>query len=79
MKKTAEHTLFDIPSEPTQPPMRRDKIIWTAAAIGHCVGTSPDFVRHTLTKLPGSPVKQIGGRYCAIEKDLINFFRSYRN
>lgn len=51
------------------------RIIWTAQAIGQRIGTSADFVRDRLAKEPGSPVKQIGGRYCAIEQDLIAFFR----
>ncbi|HEV7415051.1 MAG TPA: hypothetical protein VGN98_02770 [Tianweitania sediminis] len=52
------------------------RIIWTAGAIARRIGTSPDFVRDRLAKEPGSPVRQIGGRYCAIEQDLIAFFRT---
>jgi len=56
--------------------LSKSGIIWTASAIGQRVGVSADFVRNTLAKLPGSPVKQIGTRYCAVEADLIAFFRS---
>lgn len=55
---------------------RRDKIIWTASGIARRIGTSADFVRDKLAKEPGTPVKVIGGRYCAIEADLIAFFRA---
>lgn len=52
------------------------RILWTAPAIAQRIGTSPDFVRDKLANLPGSPVRQIGGRYCAIEADLLAFFRA---
>ena len=55
---------------------QQEHIIWTAAAIGRRIGTSADFVRDKLSKEPGSPVKQIGGRYCAIEQDLLAYFRT---
>lgn len=51
------------------------RIIWTAGAIARRIGTSSDFVRDTLAKEPGTPVRQVGGRYCAVEADLIAFFR----
>lgn len=57
------------------PGKRRDRIIWTLAAIGDRIGVGPDFVRDTLAKLPGSPVKEIGGRYYAFEEDLMVFLR----
>lgn len=66
--------LFDRLTEPRQ--SNRMKIIWTAEAIGRRVGCSADFVRETLIREPGSPVKKIGNRYCAHEDDLISFFRS---
>ncbi|MFJ1308577.1 hypothetical protein [Agrobacterium sp. P15N1-A] len=52
------------------------RIIWTAEAIAARIGVSADFVRDTLAKVEGSPVKQIGGRYCAHEGDLLAFFRA---
>lgn len=52
-------------------------IIWTAKAIGQKIGCGPDFVRDTLAKLPGSPVRSMGGRLYAVEDDLLRFFRSY--
>jgi hypothetical protein len=54
---------------------RADRVIWTAAAIGHCVGCSPDFIRRQIANLPDSPVKKIAGRYCALESELMKFFR----
>jgi hypothetical protein len=53
-----------------------DRIIWTLPAIGRRIGVGPDFVRDKLAKQPGSPVKEIGGRYYAFEEDLIGFLRS---
>lgn len=50
-------------------------IIWTAGAIARRIGTSADFVRDTLAHEPGSPVRKVGGRLCAVEADLIEFFR----
>jgi len=58
-----------------QPSRRRDRIVWTLPAIGSVIGVGPDFVRDTLAKQPGSPVKEIGGRYYAFEEDLIAFLR----
>lgn len=55
---------------------KRDKIIWTLAAIGERIGVGPDFVRDTLAKQPGSPVKEIGGRYYAFEDDLMAYMRN---
>lgn len=54
---------------------RNDRIIWTLAAIGARIGVGPDFVRDTLAKQKGSPVKEIGGRYYVFEEDLMAFLR----
>lgn len=54
---------------------RQSRIIWTLGAIGQRIGVGADFVRDTLAKQPGSPVKEIGGRYYAFEDDLIAFLR----
>jgi hypothetical protein len=59
-------------------PPARPRIIWTLGAIGKRIGVGPDFVRDTLSKQPGSPVKEIGGRYYAFEDDLITYLRSGR-
>lgn len=56
-------------------PPRRDKIIWTLGGIAARIGTGTDFVRDTLAKQAGSPVKEIGGRYYAFEEDLITFLK----
>lgn len=63
--------MFDRVMEPKKP----GRIIWTLAGIGSRIGVGPDFVRDTLAKQPGSPVKEIGGRYYAFEDDLIDFLR----
>lgn len=52
-----------------------DRIIWTAGAIAQRVGRSADFVRDTLAKLPGTPVRQMRGRYYAFEAELLQFLR----
>lgn len=52
----------------------RIKVLWGAETIARKIGTSGDFVRDRLVDEPGSPVRKIGGRYCAIEADLIAFF-----
>jgi hypothetical protein len=54
---------------------RRDRILWTAEAIARRIGSSADFVRDRLSQEPGTPVKKIGGRWCAVESDLLAFFR----
>ncbi len=52
----------------------RPKILWGADSIARKIGTSADFVRDRLAFEPGSPVRKIGGRYCAIEADLLAYF-----
>lgn len=53
----------------------RSQIIWTLPAIARRIGVGVDFVRDTLARQPGSPVKEIGGRYYAFEDDLMTFLR----
>jgi len=55
-----------------------ERIIWTAGTIAERIGTSADFVRDVLVKEPGSPVKLVGGRYAAVESELIDWFRPTR-
>lgn len=55
---------------------RRNHIIWTLGGIAARIGTGTDFVRDTLAKQPGSPIKEIGGRYYAFEDDLMLYMRS---
>lgn len=57
------------------PKLGAPRIIWTLSAIGQRIGVGSDFVRDTLAKQPGSPVKEIGGRYYAFEDELIAFLR----
>ncbi|OCJ67617.1 hypothetical protein A6U97_02515 [Agrobacterium tumefaciens] len=59
----------------TKPSGNSSRIIWTLPAIGRRIGVGADFVRDTLAKQEGSPVKEIGGRYYAFEEDLIAFLR----
>ncbi|NTI41594.1 hypothetical protein [Rhizobium rhizogenes] len=59
-----------------KPSSNPSRIIWTLPAIGQRIGVGADFVRDTLAKQEGSPVKEIGGRYYAFEDDLIAFLRS---
>lgn len=54
------------------PPAR---IIWGADAIAARIGTSADFVRDTLAKMQGTPIRRMGRRYCADEGELMAFFR----
>lgn len=54
---------------------REDRIIWTLPAIAGRLGVGVDFVRDTIAKQPGTPVKEIGGRYYAFESDLLYFLR----
>ncbi|MGH2343458.1 hypothetical protein ACRC7T_18490 [Segnochrobactraceae bacterium EtOH-i3] len=56
-------------------PARGPKILWGAAAIAGRIGRSEDFVRRTLSKLPGSPVKKVAGQFCACEEELMKLFR----
>lgn len=58
-----------------QPSRRGDRIIWTLGAIGKRIGVGPDFVRDTLSKQPGSPVRKIGARYYAFEDELMAALR----
>lgn len=71
MKKKLTAEIFDAVVAPTPEP----RIIWTASAIARRINTSADFVRDKLVAMPGTPVKQIGGRYCAIESELMAFFQ----
>jgi hypothetical protein len=60
----------------TRMPAREDRIIWTLAAIGARIGTGVDFVRDTLVAAPGSPIRELGGRYYVFEQDLLDFMRA---
>lgn len=54
---------------------REDRILWTAKAIGRRLGCGPDYVRHTLAGLPGTPIRKQGRRFFAFEDELIAFMR----
>ena len=54
----------------------KPNIIWTAAAIGQRINRSAAYVRRTLAKAPGSPVKRQGrGNLYVDEAELIEFMR----
>ena len=55
-------------------PARAQKILWGADTIAARIGTSEDFVRRTLARVPGSPVKKVAGRWCAVEDELMKLF-----
>lgn len=55
---------------------RPDRILWTLPTIAQRIGTSADFVRDTLAKVEGSPVRFLGGRFYAYEDELEAFMRS---
>ncbi|SCM70055.1 hypothetical protein KL86PLE_130515 [uncultured Pleomorphomonas sp.] len=50
-------------------------ILWGAKAISAFLGCSEDFVRDRLSKEKGTPIKKVGGRYCAIVGDLVDWIR----
>lgn len=56
-------------------PPRRDRIIWTAPAIGQRIGRSEDYVRKVLAKMDGTPIRCMGRRLYAFEDDLFAFMR----
>lgn len=47
--------------------------IWGCKAIGRAINRSPDFVRDTLAKVPGSPVRRLGREYYVIASELREF------
>ena len=67
--------LFDraIAARPPAP-----RIIWTLSAIGARIGVGADFVRDVIARQPGSPIREVGGRYYVFEDDLFAFMRSAR-
>ena len=52
------------------------RIIWTLPAIGQRIGVGADFVRDVVAKQPGSPIRQLGGKWYAFEDDLSDFLRA---
>lgn len=57
-------------------PRQRDRIIWTAPAIGARIGRSEDYVRKVLAKVEGTPIRYQGRRLYAFEDDLFAFMRT---
>lgn len=56
--------------------MTKSNIIWTAKKIGERIGRSAVYVRRTLARKPGSPIKQQGkGNLYADETELLEFMR----
>lgn len=54
---------------------RKEKPTWTLEAIGALIGTGPDFVK-TLTRMDGSPIRQIGGRWFCYESELLAWMKA---
>jgi len=55
---------------------KRPAIIWTLPAIARRIGVGVDFVRGTLVKVPGSPVRKLGNRWYAVEDELLEFMKT---
>lgn len=54
----------------------KSNLIWTAAAIGRRINRSAAYVRRTLAKAPGSPVKRQGrGNLYVDEQELVEFMQ----
>lgn len=56
-------------------PSGTSRIIWTAGSIGARIGRSEDFVRKTLAREDGTPIRYLGRRLYAFEDDLLEFMR----
>jgi hypothetical protein len=55
---------------------KKTTIIWTLPAIARRIGVGVDFVRDTLVKVPGSPVRKLGNRWYAVEDELLVFMKT---
>ena len=66
---------FDAITSPSNTP----RILWGAKSLASFLGCSEDFVRDRLAKEQGTPVKKIGGKYCAVVDDLVDFIRKGTN
>ena len=61
---------------PTHAHAREGNLIWTAAAIGRRINRSAAYVRRTLAKAPGSPIKRQGrGNLYVEEAELIEYLK----
>lgn len=54
---------------------QKARILWTAQAIASKIGCTAEFVTGPLAREPGSPIRKIGGRWCADEDHLLEFFK----
>lgn len=62
----------------TPPPRARgqeDRIIWTAGSIARRLGCGEDYVRKTLARQPGTPIRKRGRRLYCFERELIDWMR----
>lgn len=60
-------------------PKPKPEILWGAKEIGARLGKSEGYVRRTLAKREGSPIrKDDGGRIYAFESDLIEYLQNQR-
>lgn len=71
LQKINPQKFDDLVGEKDQP------VIWTAAAIGRRIGRSADYVRRTLSRMDGTPVRRHQrGNYHALESELIAFWEA---
>ena len=67
---------FDASFEDGRPASAQiSEVIWGCKAIGRAINRSADYVRDTLAKQPGSPVRREGREYYARRDELDAFFR----
>lgn len=59
--------------------VREDRIIWTAKGIAGHLGCGEDYVRRTLAREAGSPIRQRGRRIYVYADELDRFMRSDPN
>lgn len=72
-KKITPKNFDDLTGEKAGP------VIWTAAAIARRIGRSEGYVRKTLARLDGTPVRRHGrGNLYAYEADLVSFMGGER-
>lgn len=49
-------------------------IVWGAKAIGRKIGRSEGYVRKTLARVDGTPIRRVGSEIYAVERELLEFF-----
>lgn len=60
-------------------PPKRDRMIWSAHAIGRRIGRSESWVRKHLVHVEGNPIRRTStNRLYAFEEELLDFWRRRR-